>query len=104
MYIERLVKRKCLDDHISLIREACQVFKRGVKDSVLAFREIRESCRFLSRLIKFVDRDGGDLCLLASHVKNMEQFKPICRMSRQQWNSSEDAEERVNNYVVSRTR
>ncbi len=68
---------------ISRIGKACQVFTRGVEEGVLTFIEFRAACRLLSTLIGSVDSDAGDLCLLASHAENLEQFKPVCRMSSQ---------------------
>ena len=103
LYIERLAEREGLEDRISRIGKACQVFRSGFEDGVLAFEELRQACRFLSRLIGSFDRDAGDLCLLASHAENLEQFKPVCRMSRQRWRTRADAVERMDDYFVSRT-
>ena len=104
IYIERLAEREHLGDRLSQIRRACQIFRRGFEKGNFTFEELRKVCRSLSTLIGSFDRDARDLCLLASHAENVEQFKPICKLSRQHWKISEDAEERVENYVVSRTR
>ena len=82
IYMKRLAE-------ISRIGKACQVFTRGLEEGVLTFIEFREACRPLSTLIRSVDSDAGDLCLLASHAENLEQFKPVCRMSSQSWKTGE---------------
>jgi len=82
IYMKRLAE-------ISRIGRACQVFTGGLEEGVLTFIEFREACRLLSTLIRSVDSDAGDLCLLASHAENLEQFKPVCRMSSQSWKTGE---------------
>jgi hypothetical protein len=103
IYIERLAERRHPGDRLSRIGMACQVFTRGFEEGDFTFEELREACRFLSKLIGSFDRDAGDLCLLASHAENVEQFQSICKLSRQHWEHSEDAEERVDDDILSRS-
>lgn len=93
--VQEAVEREGLEARISRIGEACQVFTRGFEEEVFTFKELREACRFLSTLIGSLDRDAGDLCLLASHAENLEQFKPVCSMSRQRWRAGKAAKEMV---------
>ncbi len=86
IYMKRFVN---LEARISQIEKACEVFTRGFEDGVFAFRELKGNCRFLSILVGFFDRDAGDLCRLASHAENLEQFKTVCRMSCQRWKMRE---------------
>jgi len=102
IYTERLAEREDPEDRISLIKRACQIFNRGFNEDVFTVKELRDACRFLSKLIKPFNRDASDLCLLASRAENMEQFQTVCRMSRQRWRTREDAEERVDDYFASR--
>ena len=83
--LEKLAERVELEDRLSLIRAACQVFRRGCDEGGFTFKELRGACRFLSTLLGAFDSDAGDLCLLASHAENRRQFEPICSLSRRQW-------------------
>jgi hypothetical protein len=100
--IKRLTLREGLVDRISLIGEACHVFRRGFDEGVFTSGERRAVCRFLSTLMKPLDRDTRDLCLLASHAENGELFQSICPLSRQRMQTNDDTKERLNDYVVSR--
>jgi hypothetical protein len=83
--MEQLAERADREDRLSLIRAACQVFRRGCDEGAFTFKELRGACRFLSTLLGAFDRAAGDLCLLASHAENRRQFEPICNLSRRQW-------------------
>jgi hypothetical protein len=100
--IKRLALREGLGDRIALIGEAYHVFRRGFDEGVFTFGERRAVCRFLSTLMKPLDRDTRDLCLLASHAENGELFQSICPLSRQRMQTNDDTKERLNDYVVSR--
>jgi hypoxanthine-guanine phosphoribosyltransferase len=102
IYTKRLAEREDLEDRISLIERACQIFNRGFDEDVFTVTELRGACRFLSKLIRSFDKDASDLCLLASRAENMEQFQTVCRMSRQRWRTREDVEKRVDDYFASR--
>jgi hypothetical protein len=92
--MDKLAARADLEDRISLIRGACEIFRRGFDGGVFTFKELKGACSFVGTLIQPFDWDAGDLCLLASHAENREQFRFICSMSRQQWRSSEAVDER----------
>jgi len=83
--VKRLAERERLQGRISRIGEACKVFARAFKEGIFTFEEFRGACRVLSTLIRSFDSDAGDLCLLASHAENLEQFKHVCRMSSKSW-------------------
>jgi hypothetical protein len=104
IYIQRLSKREPLENRISRMHRACQICRKRFEEGDFTFEELRRACRSLSTLISSFDRDAGDLCLLASHAENGEQFTPICKLSRQHWELSEDEEEGVDGYVLSRAR
>lgn len=82
---ERLAELDAREDRLTLIRAACQVFRRGHDEGVFTFKKLNGACRLLSTLLGLCDRDAGDLCLLASHAETRSQFNFICRMSRRQW-------------------
>jgi hypothetical protein len=83
--MEQLAERADREDRLSLIRAACQVFRRGGDAEAFTFKELRGACSFLSTLLGAFDRATGDLCLLASHAENRRQFEPIYNLSRRQW-------------------
>lgn len=70
-----MTRIESLEGRISRIGEACQVFAKGFEEGTLTFIEFRGACGFLSTLIRSFNSDAGDLCLLASHAENLEQFK-----------------------------
>ena len=94
IYLKRFEEREHPEDRLSL-NEKCQRLRRGCGNGLITFQDLRRACRFLSTLIRSVDRDAGDLCLLASHAENLEQFVPICEMSRQRRATRKDAEGRM---------
>lgn len=99
VYLKRFKEEECLEDRIALIARVCQVFAKGFLDGIFTFKELRGACRFLRSLISAIDKDAGDLCLLASHAENVEQFKSICKMSRQRWTHIDDEEREMEDSV-----
>jgi hypothetical protein len=72
IYGERLAERERLGDRLSPIRRASQIFRRGFGEGGFTFKELRDACRFLSKLIGSFDGDAGDIYLLASHAEKPE--------------------------------
>ncbi|KON29466.1 hypothetical protein AC480_03110 [miscellaneous Crenarchaeota group archaeon SMTZ1-55] len=82
---ERLAELDTREDRFTLIRAACQVFRRGHDKGAFTFKELKGACRLLSTLLGPCDTGAGDLCLLASHAETTSQFDAICRISRRHW-------------------
>lgn len=88
----RSAERGHLEVRVNRISEACQTFIKGFEEGAFTLKELEEACRLLSTLIGSLDRESGDLCLLASHAETIEQFEPICMMSCERWKMSMDSE------------
>ena len=86
-------KEEAVEDRVSRLKGVDYLFKKGSEEGVFTFEELRSACSFLSTLVKSVDGDAGDLCLLASHAEKVEQVVPICEMSRQRWARRKDVED-----------
>jgi hypothetical protein len=88
MQLEKLAESEHVVDRMPLIREVCQVFIRGFEEDVFTFHELRNACRLLSMLMKPVNGDTADLCLLASRAETLEQFTLICTMRCPSWRTN----------------
>jgi hypothetical protein len=96
IHIGRFDEREGLENRLLLLREVSRLFGRGVEDRGCTINELRRACGFLSTLANAVDRDIGDLYLLASHAETPEQAMHICRTAFQHGVPGDGGDERAN--------
>jgi hypothetical protein len=90
IHSERTIGEKNRENRISLINKICQVFRFGFEEKTFTFRELKEACEFMSTLIGSLDRDAGDLCLLAVPVEGLDRSFPFCRIAVHRWGKKRD--------------